>query len=64
MLYRSVDASITPTEHSYHRFLDKKIREALVKNNGVIEVVLLGDSILSHIQRDGNNWYFLFKLTR
>tara|TARA_A100001015_G_C15013866_1_gene724527 strand:- start:360 stop:1586 length:1227 start_codon:yes stop_codon:yes gene_type:complete len=53
---RSPVASVTPMEHSYHRFLDKKAKDTLRKHNGLIEVVLIGDSILSHIQRDGELW--------
>jgi hypothetical protein len=54
--FRLSDASVTPIEHSYHRFLDKKVKEALIRNNGQIDVVLLGDSILSHIQREQKIW--------
>ena len=53
---RSPDASVTPVEHSYHRFLDKRAKDTLRRHNGIIEVVLIGDSILSHIQRDGELW--------
>ena len=53
---RPLDASVTPVEHTYHRFLDKKVKEALRQHKGMIEVVLIGDSILSHIQRDGELW--------
>ena len=53
---RTAKASVTPTEHSYHRFLGKRVQEALAKHNGVIKLVLIGDSILSHIQRDAIFW--------
>ena len=55
---RGPDASVLPTEHSYHRFLNKKINQALRENNGQsIDCIFLGDSMLSHIQRDPKLWY-------
>ena len=53
---RSPNAAITPTEHSNHRFLGKRVKETLQRHKGVINLVLMGDSILSHIQRDEVFW--------
>ncbi len=54
---RCSKSSLIPTEHSYHRFLNKKINQAIRLNAGMpFDVVLLGDSVFSHVQREGKIW--------
>lgn len=46
-----------PVEHSYHRFLNKKVNQAIRMNSGQpFDVILLGDSIFSHVQRESMIW--------